>query len=310
MENLENIGIVIPAYNESGTLFILLEELKNSDYLKNEFNYFEILVVNDGSTDQTSELLEQTENISVYTHGYNMGVGAAVRTGLNYFENKKFDYVVKIDADKQHKVEEIKLLVEPLKKNKADLVYGDRFNGSIKYNMPKLRILGNKIFTFILNKLTKYNISDSQPGFFAGNRNFLNNFYILTNYNYTQQVLYSSYLAGIRFIQVPITFEERLHGKSFVKLSYPFKAILQILLMILMKKPLSVFGNIGLIMTSASAIIFTTQLIEYFNNNSLRPIENVNLVMGLGISGVVFLITSIILKSIQNLEDVKRKSIN
>ena len=310
MENIENIGIVIPAYNESRTLSLLLEELKNSEYLINEFKYFEILVVNDGSTDETSEILERTEGISIYTHGYNMGVGAAVRTGLSYFENKKFDYVVKIDADKQHKVEEIKLLVEPLRKNKADLVYGDRFNGSIKYNMPKLRILGNKFFTFILNKLTKYKISDSQPGFFAGNKIFLNNFYILTNYNYTQQVLYSSYLAGIRFLQVPITFEERLHGESFVKLIYPFKAVLQLLLMIMMKKPLSIFGNIGLIMTSASLILFIAQLIEFLNNNALRPIENVNLVLGLGLSGIIFIITSIILKSIQNLEEVKRKSSN
>ena len=58
-----------------------------------------------------------------------MGVGAAVRSGLKYFEKRNFDYVVKIDADKQHEVDEINLLVDPLKKHNADLVYGDRFKG-------------------------------------------------------------------------------------------------------------------------------------------------------------------------------------
>ncbi len=310
MENLEKIGIVIPVYNESNTLPLLVEEIKNSDYLNNKFKFVEILVIDDGSTDETSQILKEIDNISIYSHGYNMGVGAAVRSGLSYFENKNFDYVVKIDGDKQHKVGEIELLVEPLRKNEADLVYGDRFNGNINYKMPKYRVLGNKLFTFILNKLTRYKISDSQPGFFAGNENFLNNYYILTNYNYTQQVLYSSYLAGLRFLQIPISFEERIHGESFVKLSYPFKAILQIFLMMVMKKPLSIFGNIGLIMISAAVFISTTQILQYLNNDSFRPIENVNLVLGLGVSGVVFLITAVILKSIQNLEEIKRKKAN
>ena len=78
------------------------------------------------------------------------------------------------------------------------MIYGDRFNGNINYKMPRHRILGNKFFTFILKKLTKYEITDSQPGFFAGNKNFLNNFYILTNYNSSTNNLFS-YIAGLRF---------------------------------------------------------------------------------------------------------------
>lgn len=306
MESLETIGIVIPAYNESNTLAQLIEEIKNSDYLKKEFNSFEILVVDDGSKDETPIMLKKIVGISVITHGYNMGVGAAVRSGLKYFEKRNFDYVVKIDADKQHVVDEIYLLVDPLRKNIADLVYGDRFKGGLKYKMPKYRILGNKFFTYFLNKITKYKISDSQPGFFAGNKHFLRSFYILTDYNYTQQVLYSSYLAGLKFLQVPITFRKRDHGESFIKFSYPLKALLQILLMILIKKPLTIFGNTGLFLILLSIITGVNQLINFLSNNSSKPIENVNFVLGFGMAGLLFLITALILKSIQNLEEIER----
>ena len=129
MENLEKIGIVIPVYNESSTISLLINEIKSSDYLKNEFSSFEILVVDDGSEDETPTILKNCNEISTITHGYNMWVGAAVRSGLKYFEKRNFDYVVKIDADKQHEVDEINLLVDPLKKHNADLVYGDRFKG-------------------------------------------------------------------------------------------------------------------------------------------------------------------------------------
>ena len=306
MENLEKIGIVIPVYNESSTISLLINEIKSSDYLKNEFSSFEILVVDDGSEDETPTILKKCNEISTITHGYNMGVGAAVRSGLKYFEKRNFDYVVKIDADKQHEVDEINLLVDPLKKHNADLVYGDRFKGGLEYKMPKYRLLGNKFFTYTLNKITKYKISDSQPGFFAGNKYFLKNFYILTNYNYTQQVLYSSYLAGLKFTQVPITFRERVHGESFIKFSYPVKALFQILLMILIKKPLSIFGNSGIISIFLALIMTANQLINFFNGSSSKPIENVNFVLGFGIAGLIFLITALILKSIQNLDKIER----
>ncbi len=309
MVDNEKIGIVVPVYNESKTLANLIQEIQNNDYLNSNFENIEILVIDDGSNDKTADILKKINNITVLTHGYNMGVGAAVRDGLSYFENKDFDFVIKIDGDNQHKVSEIKDLIEPLQLNQADLVYGDRFNGNIDYDMPKHRIVGNKFFTYVLRKLTKYKITDAQPGFFAGNKKFLNSFYVLTNYNYTQQVIYSSYLAGLRFVQVPITFKKRLEGESFVKLSYPFKAMMQILLLIIIKKPLSIFGYLGTSLIIISFVIASNQIYNYLYLNAIKPIININLVLGFGISGIILFITAVILKAIQNLEETKRKKI-
>ena len=166
---------------------------------------------------------------------------------MQYAEKNDFDIVVKFDADLQHDVNDIAELIAPLVSNKTDLVYGDRFSGKINYKMPPIRKYGNKFFTNFMKLITKYHISDSQPGLVAGNTQFLSNVTIFSDYNYTQQVLYSSYLAGLRFKQVPIQFNEREHGQSFVKLSYPFKAMFQILLLMITKNPMKSLGTISLI---------------------------------------------------------------
>ena len=307
MKQTNKLGILIPVFNESESIYQIVDTIKKLKFLKDNFETFQVLVVDDGSTDDTSSQLLKLSDINVITHGYNMGVGAAVRNGLLFFEEKNFDYVVKLDGDLQHDPNEIEKILLPLINNESDLVYGDRFSGNIDYKMPKHRKFGNKFFSYLMKKLTKYNITDSQPGFFAGNKKFLKNFYILTNYNYTQQIIYSSYLAGLRFCQVPINFRERVYGSSFVKFSYPFKAILQIFLMMVIKKPLIIFGNTGLSFLLFAILISIFQLINYFSNDLLKPIQNTNLVLGFGIAGIVFLLTGIILKAIQNLEETKRR---
>ena len=135
--------------------------------------------------------------------------------------------------------------------------------------------------------ITRYDISDSQPGLFAGNKKFLSSVTIFSDYNYTQQVLYSSYLAGLRFKQVPIQFNEREFGQSFVKLSYPFKAMFQIILLMITKNPMKTFGLLSSIFITTSLVVsFLVKLI--LSRTSPKPIMKVNLVLGSGLIGVSF----------------------
>tara|TARA_B100001121_G_C18649787_1_gene603476 strand:+ start:589 stop:1512 length:924 start_codon:yes stop_codon:yes gene_type:complete len=302
MINDLRLAVIIPAYNEEETIFKVLKELDNHLTSLEKINYFEIVVVNDGSSDNTEKIANDNSKTIVITHGFNRGIGAAVRTGLQYVEKNDFDIVIKFDADLQHDPKDIEELIMPLILNKSDLVYGDRFSGKINYKMPSLRKYGNKFFTKLMKLITKYNISDSQPGLFAGNKKFISNVTIFSDYNYTQQVLYSSYLAGLRFVQVPIQFNEREYGQSFVKLSYPFKAMFQILLLIITKNPMKSLGLISLIFLSVSTVITVSELTSYFLGVSPKPIMRVNFVLGTGLVGVQLLITALILKSISNLE--------
>ena len=225
-----------------------------------------------------------------------------VRSGLQYAEENKYDLVLKIDADFQHDISDIEDMILPILYDEVDLVFGDRFSGQITYKMPKIRFVGNKFFTFLMSKITKYNITDSQPGMFAGNLKFLSNVTIFSDYNYTQQVIYSSYLSGLRFKQVSINFNIREHGKSFVKLSYPFKALMQIVILMLTKNPMKSLGSLAFLTFAITIFTSVTQLVDYFNGVAPKPLMNVNLILGLGLLSSQLLLTAIILKSIGNIE--------
>ena len=306
----KSLAIVIPAYNEEKTLPLLVDDLIVYLHTLDELNYFKIVIVDDGSVDNTGKLSFDSDDVVVLNHGFNRGIGAAVRTGLQFVEKNNYDLVVKIDADFQHEVKDIERILEPIISNSYDLVYGDRFGGEINYKMPKLRKYGNKFFTRLMNIITKYEISDSQPGLFAGNKKFLSSVSIFSDYNYTQQVLYSSYLSGLNFKQIPITFNERTHGQSFVKITYPFKAMFQIILLMITKNPMKSLGLLSFFTLLITLIISTVQFLEYLNGISPKPIMNVNLVLGLGFVSIQLLLTAIILKSIANVENYIRSNKN
>ena len=190
-------------------------------------------------------------------------------------------------------------MILPILYDEVDLVFGDRFSGQITYKMPKIRFVGNK-FYFLMSKITKYNITDSQPGMFAGNLKFLSNVTIFSDYNYTQQVIYSSYLSGLRFKQVSINFNIREHGKSLlVKLSIQsFNANCY---SYVDKNPMKSLGSLAFLTFAITIFTSVTQLVDYFNGVAPKPLMNVNLILGLGLLSSQLLLTAIILKSIETL---------
>ena len=119
------VSIVIPVYNEVGTLLRVIDCVKNvslSDELEKE-----IVIVDDFSTDGTRDKLKNMENVDkvkIFYHDENLGKGAALRTG---FINSTGDVIIIQDADLEYDPHEYPLLLEPIFQNKADVVYGSRF---------------------------------------------------------------------------------------------------------------------------------------------------------------------------------------
>lgn len=281
---MTHLVVVVPAFNEAPSIGAVIERLRTclTDTAGCELS---IIVVDDGSTDGTGDLSLAAGADRVVRHPTNLGLGAAVRSGLRASRLAGGDIVVKIDADGQHEPADVARLIQPILDDDADLVYGNRF-ALIEYRMPIVRRLGNRVFTALMRRLTGWPLRDSQPGIFAASAAYINGFRIPGDYNYTQQILLDAYHRGLRFVHVPVTFRERTSGHSFVSLRYPFRVGKQILLMLVMLAPLKVFVPIGLAFMAVGVGLLVTDLVNYFLVSGGTIIRRPLGVLGFGIFGL------------------------
>lgn len=163
----KKLSIIIPAYNESETIHLILDKIKNVSLIDNLHK--EIIIINDCSTDDTKEIvLEYLDNhsdleIRYYEHESNKGKGAAIRTGI---KNATGEYLVIQDADLEYDPNEFNLLLKPVLGGYADVVYGSRFMGGKPHRILFFwHSIGNKFLTFISNMFTNLNLTDMETGY-------------------------------------------------------------------------------------------------------------------------------------------------
>ncbi len=152
------LSIVVPVYNEKSTVETILERIEQTEYEK------EIIIVDDGSTDGTREILQEkyADRHKVLFHQRNMGKGAALATG---FEHVTGDIVIIQDADLEYDPSEYARLIEPIVQGKADVVFGSRFLGGPHRVLFFWHFVGNKVVTLFSNMLNNINLSDMETCF-------------------------------------------------------------------------------------------------------------------------------------------------
>lgn len=161
-----NLSVIIPVYNEKDTIEAILRRVLE---VKLEEMGKEVIVVDDGSKDGTVEILQgiakewSSPNLKIFFHSQNQGKGAAIRTALNYITG---DIVIIQDADLEYHPEEYPILVLPILKYGADVVYGTRFLG-IHRSFLFWHYMGNKFLTFVTNLLYDSMLSDMEVGYKA-----------------------------------------------------------------------------------------------------------------------------------------------
>ncbi|MDP2104016.1 MAG: glycosyltransferase family 2 protein, partial [Candidatus Gracilibacteria bacterium] len=147
-----NIIFLIRAYNEATRIASVVESILSSGYTQ-------ILVVDDGSLDNTQEILTNFPDLHIVRHPFNRGGGAALETGFEYIrrngEELGIEYVVTFDADGQHHVEDLPAFIRAFEKDSTlDLVLGSRFVRKTNTNVPffrRLTLLGGQFFTFLIS---------------------------------------------------------------------------------------------------------------------------------------------------------------
>jgi glycosyltransferase involved in cell wall biosynthesis len=203
MAKNKSVAFVIPAYNEEGAIADVVSSLQSELKNQNIHNY-KIVVVSDGSKDNTVKIAKSQNNTVVLDHVINMGAGAATRTGLSYAQLQDFDIAVTLDADGQHLPKDVVAVFDAVANNKADIVIGNRLWD--KEGMPFIKRLGNKGLSFITTVMYGSNIKDSQSGLRGFNKKALNNVYYHSNrYAFCSEMIWRAKNSKLSIKEIPIT---------------------------------------------------------------------------------------------------------
>ncbi len=155
---------VVPAYNEEATVGRVIARLREVE------PEFDIVVIDDGSTDRTREIAEAS-GVSVLRLPFNVGIGGAVQAGFTYALENGYDYMVQVDGDGQHDPAEIATLHSEMARNPSmDVIVGSRFLKDLEYVGPVSRRAGIHLFAFLLSRFVGQRVTDPTSGFRLYNR--------------------------------------------------------------------------------------------------------------------------------------------
>jgi hypothetical protein len=231
-----NCLAVVPAYNESGTVGKVIRSLHENAPA------FDVLVIDDGSTDETSSQATSA-GARVVRHPYNLGIGGAVQSGFKFALDNGYDYMIQVDGDGQHDPCEIEKLVDHMEADPAiDVVCGSRFLKDLQYRGPVSRRAGIHVFAFILSRLVGQKVTDPTSGFRLYNRRAIGLFARDYPHDYPEvEAVLVLHHHRLRMREVAVRMFARGGGKSSIRsgksVYYMVKVLLAIFVGLVRRRP-------------------------------------------------------------------------
>ncbi len=280
---------VIAAYNEDR--FVGSVVLKTRHYVDH------VIVVDDGSTDQTARIAEECGAI-VIRHETNCGKAEAINTGLERARTMEAGVVILIDADGQHDPAEIPTLLAPIEADQADVVVGSRFLG-LKSEIPWWRIVGQHVLTVTTNVASGVPLTDSQSGFRALSRKALLAFSFRAEGGFSieseMQFLVQQHKLTIEEVPVQMTYDEGPKRNPF---KHGLQVLNGILNLVSMHRPLFFFGVPGLLILVVGLILGAV-VVDRYNTYQSLAVGYALISILLDLIGIQTLFTGIILHTIR-----------
>ena len=204
------ISVIIPVYNEKSTITEIIARVRAVDLAK------EIIIVDDGSTDGTSEQLVEIgrkfENVNVLSHQKNRGKGAALRTG---FASASGEIIIVQDADLEYDPRDYEMLLVPILDGRADVVYGSRFFGGPHRVLFFWHYIGNNFLTLLCDALSNLNITDMETGYKVFKKEVLDDIKLKSNrFGFEPEFTMKIAKKGFRVYEVPISYSGRTYEEG------------------------------------------------------------------------------------------------
>ena len=255
--------VTIPAYNEEKTIARVIKEIPRNIAGINEVK---VLVINDGSSDDTVRIAKEAGADYIISNPGNQGLAYSFRRGLETALKLGADIIVNTDADFQYNQTEIPKLIQPILRREAEMVIGNRQVKQLDH-MPPVKKYGNRIMSWTIRWLLKNKISDASSGFRAFSRECSLRLNIFSHHTYTHETIIQCTLQRMRITEVPVEFRKREGGKSRLIKSlwgYITLAVSTIIRVYLMYSPLKTFLRIGILVLLIGLSFWVRYMYFYF----------------------------------------------
>lgn len=274
MKKDKKLVVMIPCYNEEKTLAQVVKKIPRKIP---GISKVEILVIDDGSTDKTANVAKKIK-VNLVSHHKNEGLGIAFKTGIEKALASGADIIINIDADMQFNPLDIPKVVKPIIKGEADMVTATRFKEEklIPKNMPRMKKIGNKGFTTLINLLTGENFTDTQCGFRAYTKETALRLNTFGKFTYTQEVFLDLVNKGMKIVEIPVKvryYQERKAKISGSLFKYGLKALTIIIQAFRDYRPLVFFGIPGAIISSFGLVLSAASLFYWLILHRTQPVR-------------------------------------
>jgi len=254
--------IQIPCYNEELTLPITFRDLPHQI---DGVDLIEILIVDDGSTDNTADVARKLGVHHIVSFASNQGLARAFAAGLDACLSLGADIIVNTDADNQYRGQDIEKLVQPILQGKSDIVVGIR-NIDTMQEFSFLKIKLQRIGSFFIRRISHSQILDTTSGFRAYNREAAIRTNVFSYFTYTLETLIQAGMIGLKITGVPILTNKKLRDSRLFSSTaeYLGRSMTSIIRIYTMYNPLKVFSTIAGIFASAGLALIARFLYYYF----------------------------------------------
>ena len=281
--------IQIPCYNEAQTLALALKEIPRQIP---GFDQVELLVIDDGSCDNTAEIARQCGVEHVVVHPANWGLAKAFMSGLNAALKAGADVIVNTDADNQYNAADIPLLTAPILSGEAEYVIGTRPIAEIPHFSPVKKLL-QKFGSYMVRKFSGTQVEDAPSGFRAISRDAALQLNVFNNYTYTLETIIQAGVKNIPIVCVPIRVNEDLRPSRLVKSipKYIQRSIFTMFRIAIVYRPFRFFFSVSVILTLLGLIPCVRFMVHYLQYGSGGMIQS--LILGailLLMAGLTFML--------------------